>query len=86
VASGAPSDDAGTLHVHMCVGEAPRCAAVRTLSFSSCKVHGEYFAQFTSEHGKKSVAARAAFAMSLWHHMETAGRHPLDTSPRDPTS
>src|SRR5260370_35472530 len=47
MASGAPSHDAGTLHVDMCIGKAVSCAAVDTLSFCSRKVQGEYFAQFT---------------------------------------
>ncbi len=46
LANGAPSHDAGTLHVDMCLGKTLSCAAVRTLSFCGCKVQGEYLAQF----------------------------------------
>jgi hypothetical protein len=48
LANGASSHDAGTLHVHMRVGKALSCAAVRALSFCGRKVHSEYSAQFAS--------------------------------------
>jgi hypothetical protein len=47
LASGAPSHNAGTLHVQMRLGKALDCAAVRTLSLSNRNIHREDFAQFT---------------------------------------
>jgi len=46
LANGAPSHDAGTLHVHMCVGKTLCCAALCTSSLGSRNVHSEYSAQF----------------------------------------
>jgi hypothetical protein len=45
--NGAPRHNAGTLHVYMRLGKALYCAAVRTLSFCSCNIHGKYVAQLT---------------------------------------
>jgi len=46
IASGAPRHDAGTLHIQVRLGKPFCCAAVRTLSFCSRNIHGEYSAQF----------------------------------------
>jgi hypothetical protein len=42
LANGAARHDSGALHIQMCLSEALGCAAVRTLSFRSRNVHGEY--------------------------------------------
>jgi hypothetical protein len=47
LANGAPSDDAGTLHVYVRFSKALSCPAVGTLSFCGSNVHCEYLAQFT---------------------------------------
>src|SRR5260370_393123 len=45
VAEGAPSDDAGTIQVHMCFGEALLRPTVSTLSFSCCDIRHKYSAE-----------------------------------------
>jgi hypothetical protein len=47
LANGAPRDNAWALNVHMHLGKASGCAAIRTLPFCSRHIRREYFAQFS---------------------------------------
>jgi hypothetical protein len=59
LASGAPRDDAGPLHVQMSLGKSLLCAAVRTVTLRRGDINGEYFAQFA----RGSITVKILVAM-----------------------